>query len=81
MNNFTRLNCNPTSLFPCTLVMFCHDPSLGFATKAKGMERHELKMQPRSHIHTLGSVGEHEGMNPHTPKWAATLGIEVPMDF
>jgi hypothetical protein len=30
-------------------------------------------------FHVLGNVGECEGMNPHTPKWAFTLGIEVLM--
>jgi hypothetical protein len=39
------------------------------------------KMQPRSHIHTFGSVRKCEGMSPHTPKWTPTLGIGVPMDF
>jgi hypothetical protein len=28
-----------------------------------------------------GSLGECEGMEPHIPKWALTLGIEVLMDF
>jgi hypothetical protein len=27
-----------------------------------------------------GSVGECEGMNPHTPKWTPTLGVGIPMD-
>ncbi len=27
------------------------------------------------------SVGRCEQMNPHTPKWALTLGVGVPMDF
>jgi hypothetical protein len=27
------------------------------------------------------SVGECEGMSPHTPKWPPTLGVGVPMDF
>jgi hypothetical protein len=27
------------------------------------------------------SVGGCEGMNPHTPKWAPTLGVRVPIDF
>jgi len=30
--------------------------------------------------YALGSVGECEGMNPHTPKWASILGIGVLMD-
>jgi hypothetical protein len=31
-------------------------------------------------FHAPESVGECEGMNPHTPKWAPTLGVRVPMD-
>jgi hypothetical protein len=60
--------------------MHCHDPSLGFATKARGMERCGPKVQLESHIHALGSAGECEGMNPHAPKWAVTLGIGVSID-
>jgi hypothetical protein len=31
-------------------------------------------------FHAPRSVGECEGMNPHTPKWTPTLGVRVPMD-
>jgi hypothetical protein len=31
-------------------------------------------------FHALRSVGECEWMNPHTPKWAPTLGVGVSMD-
>ncbi len=31
--------------------------------------------------HASGSVRKCEGMNPHIPKGASTLGIGVPMDF
>jgi hypothetical protein len=31
-------------------------------------------------FHAPGSVGECEGMNPHTPKWTPTLGVGVLMD-
>jgi hypothetical protein len=30
--------------------------------------------------HALGNVGECEGMDPHTPKGALTLGIRVLVD-
>jgi len=60
---------------------YYHNLSLGFATKARGLEKCKPKVQPGSHIHNLGSVGEYEEMNPHTPKWAPTLGVGVPMDF
>jgi len=29
----------------------------------------------------LENVGKCEGMNPHIPKWAPTLGVGVLMDF
>jgi len=45
------------------------------------MEKGGPRMQPMSHIHTLESARECEGMNPHTPKWTPTLGVKVPMDF
>jgi hypothetical protein len=31
-------------------------------------------------FHTPRTAGECEGMNPHTPKWAPTLRVRVPMD-
>ncbi len=47
---------------------YYHNLSFGLMTKTRGMERCELKMQPRNHIHTPESVGECERMRPHTPK-------------
>jgi hypothetical protein len=38
-------------------------------------------MQLGSHIHTLKNAKECEGMNPHTPKWTPTLGVEAAMDL
>jgi hypothetical protein len=32
-------------------------------------------------FHVLGIVRKCEGMNPHIPNWAPTLGLGVPMDF
>ncbi len=62
-------------LFPC-----CCNPSLGFATKAKACkvvgQEGILGVTP----HALESVGKCEGMNPHIPKGASTLGVGVPMD-
>jgi hypothetical protein len=45
------------------------------------MEKCRLKMQPASHIHTLESAKECEGMSPHTFKWTPTLEVGVLMDF
>jgi hypothetical protein len=51
----------------------CRNPSLGLPTKARfckvvGQER------------KLGSQRKCEGMNPHTPKGASTLGVGVLVD-
>jgi len=48
-------------------------PSLGLATKARACKLVSQERKPDK---------EHkcEGMNPHTPKGASTLGVEVPMD-
>ncbi len=50
----------------------CHNPSLGFATKAKACKGVAQK----------GSLGVWEGviMNIHTPKWAPILGVGVLVD-
>jgi hypothetical protein len=49
-------------------------------TKARACKGESQKGSPWIASHAPGSVGECEGMNPHTPKWAPTLGVEVPMD-
>jgi len=60
---------------------YCHDPNLGLMTKAvRGMERWQLKVQPRNHIHIFKSARKCEGMSPHTPKWASTLRVGVPRE-
>jgi hypothetical protein len=41
------------------------------------MERCESRVQPRSHIHTPGNVGECERMSPHIPKWTPILGVGI----
>jgi hypothetical protein len=38
-------------------------------------------MSPGITFHAPRSARECEGMNPHTPKWTPTLGVEVPMDL
>jgi hypothetical protein len=48
--------------------------SLGLTTKAKA---YKVSGQERK----LGSERKCEGMNPHTPKGASTLGVGVPVDF
>jgi hypothetical protein len=49
-------------------------------TKAKAYKSVSQEESPRVTSHALGSVGECEGMNTHTLKWAPILGVGVPMD-
>jgi hypothetical protein len=58
----------------------CHNPSLGLVTKAKACKGVGQKGNLGVTSHVSVSVGECEGMNPHTPKWAPTLGVGVLMD-
>ncbi len=62
-------------------LFLCHNPNLGLATKAKACEVAGQERSPGITLHALGCVGKCEGMNPHTPKGASTLGVGVPMDF
>jgi hypothetical protein len=60
--------------------VYCHNPSLGFATKARAYKGAGQKWNPKLTFHVHESMGECEGMNLHIPKWAPTLGVGVPMD-
>jgi hypothetical protein len=53
--------------------------ALGLRPK-QGPTKVWTKVSPGVTFHVLGSARECEGMNPHTPKWAPTLGVGVPMD-
>ncbi len=58
----------------------CRDPSLGLVAKKRDWKGVNQKWSPGITFHALKRVGGCEGMNPHTPKWAPTLGVGVPMD-
>jgi hypothetical protein len=62
-------------------VQECHDFNLGFTTKIKACKGAGQEWNLGVTFHDLGNVEECEGMNPHTPKWASTLGVEVLMYF
>jgi hypothetical protein len=62
------------------LVFFCYKPSLGLTTKARVCNSVSQKGSPWVTSHAFRSAGGCEGMNPHTPKRAPTLGVGVPMD-
>jgi hypothetical protein len=59
----------------------CRKPSFGLATMARACKGAGQEGSPRVTSHVLGSVGECEGMNPHIPKGAPTLGVGIPVDF
>ncbi len=52
---------------------YYHNPSLGLTTKARACK---VASQEKK----LGNERNCEGMNPHTPKGASTLGVGVSMD-
>ncbi len=61
---------NPTLLLieASSNPLFCRNPSLGLATKAKGLQGCGSRLSPESHSHALGNAKECERKNPHTPK-------------
>jgi hypothetical protein len=58
----------------------CRNPSFGLTTKARACKGAGQEWSPKVTFHAPESVGEGEGMNLHTPKWASTLGVGAPMD-
>jgi len=61
-------------------IPYYRNPSFGFTTKARVCEGANQKGSSGVTFYVPESVGECEGMNLHIPKWAPTLGVEVPMD-
>jgi hypothetical protein len=58
----------------------CRNPSLGLVTKVRACKGAGQEGSPGVTSHVPRSVGECEGMNPHTPKWAPILGIKVHLE-
>jgi hypothetical protein len=58
----------------------CHNPNLGLTTKARACKNAKQERSSGGTSYTPRNVGECERMNPHTPKWAPTLGVGIPMD-
>ncbi len=50
-------------------------------TKAKACKGGSQEWSLGVTFHASENVGECEGMNLHIPKWAPTLGIQVPIDY
>jgi hypothetical protein len=59
---------------------FCYNPNLGLMIKARACKCVSQKWSLRVAFHVPRSVEECEGMNPHTPKRAPTLGVRVPIN-
>jgi hypothetical protein len=84
---FSNQWCNSCVIFPllmlCTFKTYvkkCCNPSFGLTIKARACKGASQMWSPGVTFHAPGSVRKCEGMNPHTPKWAPTLGVRVPMD-
>jgi hypothetical protein len=58
----------------------CRNPSLGLVTKARACKGVGQEGSPGVTSHVPRNARECEGMTPHTPKGAPTLGVGVPMD-
>jgi len=54
----------------------CHNPSLGFVTKARASKNVGQDGSPRDMSYILGSARECERMHLHTPKAIPTWGLE-----
>jgi len=59
----------------------CRDLSFGLMTKARAYKGAGQEGSPIITFHTPRSVGECEGMNLNTPKWAPILEVGFLMDF
>jgi hypothetical protein len=53
--------------------------ALGSRSK-QGLAKVNPKMKPETHISCFQDCKKVWGMNPHTTKWALTLGVGIPMD-
>jgi hypothetical protein len=67
--------------YNCININKCCDPNLGLATKTKVCKGASRNGSLIITFHVRESVGECEGMNPHTPKWVFTLGVGILIDL
>ncbi len=58
----------------------CRDPSFELVTKIRVYKGASRKGNVGITFYAPGNVGGCERMNPHTPKWAPTLGVRIPMN-
>jgi hypothetical protein len=76
----TKVSYNLSVDFLSCELGWCHNPNLGFTTKERAYKGAGQEWSLGVTFHAPRSVGECEGMSPHTPKWAPTLGIRISMD-
>jgi hypothetical protein len=82
----TKDICVSLVVWNCTLQFIwntyrsCCNPSLGLTTKARACKGAGQERSSTVASHAFGSVKECEGMSPHTPKRAPTVGVGVSMD-
>jgi hypothetical protein len=62
------------------LDVWCHNPNLGLATKARGHKVASQEGSPGGRPHAPESARECEGIDVHILKGTLTLGVEVSMD-
>jgi len=79
-----QLLCMSSTRTICVVCLFvgyeCHNLSLGLMTKVRPCKGVSQEWSSGVTFHAFDSVGKCEGLNPHTPKWAPTLGVKVSMD-
>ncbi len=70
LSNFENMEGHgePIKLVFRELIIWCHNPNLGLATKERACKHAGLKGSPGFTSCVFGGVKKCEGMNPHTPK-------------
>ncbi len=56
----------------------CHNLNFGITTKARACKGASQERSLGVKLHAPRSAKEHEGVNPHTPKWIPILGVGIP---
>jgi hypothetical protein len=63
------------------LHLYCHNPNLGFTTKAKACKGAGEEWVRESHFMLSGVQESVREWTPSTLKWTPTLVVGIPMDF
>jgi len=72
----------PPHLLPKVFKRWLYVATLTLGSQPRqGLAKVRTKYETQKSHFMVPRVQESEGMNPHTPKWAPTLGVGVSMDF